>query len=84
MHNCLCIVFLFMKLKEDFVSRPHAPGTQLSSGMGIWCRKQERQDTVIVKYWNRILLMEQNELLNCCYERQEGNWKCGRWGKKPK
>jgi len=29
----------------------------------------------IVKYWNRILLMEQDELLICCYERQEGNWK---------
>jgi hypothetical protein len=53
--------------------------------MGIWCRMQERQDIcTIVKYWNRILLIEQDELLNCCYERQEGNWKCDKWGKIPK
>ena len=37
----------------------------------------------VVKYWNRILLMEQDELLNCCYERQEGNWKCATGARNP-
>ena len=52
MHSSLCIVFLFMKLKENFVSRPSDQGTRQSNGMGIWCTKQERQDTL---YYNKIL-----------------------------
>jgi len=28
--------------------------------------------------------VEQDELLNCCYEYQVGNWKCDSWGKEPK
>jgi ribosomal protein L33 len=30
----------------------------------------------VVKYWHRTLLMENDELLKCCYELQVGNLKC--------
>lgn len=35
--------------------------------------------SIIVKYWDRILLMEKDEFLKCYYEWQVGNPKCDSW-----
>jgi hypothetical protein len=40
--------------------------------LGIDCNKGKMLCTTM-KYWYRILLMEQDELLKCCYKWQTGN-----------
>jgi hypothetical protein len=54
----MCIVFLVMKLKED---KPEEYGRAAEWEFGVESRKGKILCTV-VKYWGRILLMEQDEL----------------------
>lgn len=45
-------------------------------------RESRREKTIcrIAKFWNRILHMEQEELLECCWNWQKGNLKQRSWG----
>jgi hypothetical protein len=66
-------VFIY-EIKRIFCKQAISPRNAAEWEFCVESRKGKMLCT-IVKYWNRILLMEQDELLICCYETQEGNWK---------
>jgi hypothetical protein len=71
------------KIQGRFCKNVIRSSNDTAKGTAEWERSGEdrkgKMISIIVKYWDRILLMEKDEFLKCYYEWQVGNPKCDSW-----